>query len=157
VRNLIDIASKGGNYLLNVGPKADGSFPQQSIDLLKGIGSWMKLNGDAIYGTTASPFGSLPWGRCTQKVAGANTILYFSVFDWPAGGRLQLPSIANKILSAHVLAGNAPLKTTRTNQGPVIALPAEAPDRIATVIKVVVKGKLPVHPEASKTEMKSGL
>jgi alpha-L-fucosidase len=61
VRNLIDIASKGGNYLLNVGPKADGTFPQESIDILKGMGEWMKINGEAIYGTKACPLGLFTW------------------------------------------------------------------------------------------------
>src|SRR5882757_4393331 len=64
VHNLVDIASKGGNYLLNVGPTAEGEFPQGSIDGLKGIGAWMKVNGESIYATKASPFGLLPWGRC---------------------------------------------------------------------------------------------
>ena len=67
IRNLIDIASKGGNYLLNIGPKGDGSVPQESVDSMKAIGAWMKVNGDAIYGTTASPFEKLDWGRCTRK------------------------------------------------------------------------------------------
>ena len=69
IRNLIDIASKGGNYLLNIGPKADGSVPQESVDSMKAIGAWMKVNGDAIYGTKASPFEKLDWGRCTRKAA----------------------------------------------------------------------------------------
>ena len=78
IQNTVDIASKGGNYLLNVGPKADGTFPQESIDLLKGMGEWMKVNGESIYGTKASPFGLFPWGRCTKKENGKNTTLYFS-------------------------------------------------------------------------------
>jgi len=77
IRNLIDIASKGGNYLLNVGPKADGTFPKESIDRLKQIGAWMKVNGEAIYGTKASPLKPLAWGRCTKK----DNTLYLSVFN----------------------------------------------------------------------------
>lgn len=142
VRNLVDIASKGGNYLLNVGPKADGSFPQESIDLLKGIGAWMKINGEAIYGTTASPFGLLSWGRCTKKDAGENTILYFSVFDWPAGGNLLLPSFPNKIISASMLGNNAAIKSSRHKDGLLVSLPAKPLDTTATVIKVMVKGKI---------------
>jgi alpha-L-fucosidase len=157
VRNLIDIASKGGNYLLNVGPKADGSFPQESIDLLKGIGAWMKSNGEAIYGTSASPFGAIPWGRCTKKEIAGNTILYFSVFDWPANGKLQLPVMSNKIIACNLLAGNAVLKNRKTKEGLVIDLPAKAPDSIATVVKLTVKGRIPVQHEPPKTEMKSGL
>lgn len=157
VRNLVDIASKGGNYLLNVGPKADGSFPQESIDLLKGMGTWMKPNGEAIYGTTASPFGLLPWGRCTKKDRAGNTILYFSVFDWPADGKLQVPAISNKITAVSLLANHTVLKSSKTKNGLLINVPAKMPDSIATVIKVIVKGKIPVQQETPKAEMKSGL
>ena len=157
VRNLIDIASKGGNYLLNVGPKADGNFPQESIDLLKGIGTWMKPNGEAIYGTTASPFGLLPWGRCTKKDSAGNTILYFSVFDWPADGKLQVPAISNKISAVSLLANHAVLKSSKTKNGLLINVPAKMPDSIATIIRVVVKGKIPMQQETPKAEMKSGL
>jgi len=100
IQNTVDIASKGGNYLLNVGPKADGTFPQESIELLKGMGAWMKVNGESIYGTKASPFGLFPWGRCTKKENGQNTLLYFSVFEWPKDGKLSIPGLKNKIVSA---------------------------------------------------------
>ena len=63
LRNLIDIVSKGGNYLLNVGPTAQGRIPEPSVTRLKEIGAWIRVNGEAIYGTGASPFRSLPWGR----------------------------------------------------------------------------------------------
>src|SRR5690606_29799822 len=56
IHNLVDVASKGGNYLLNVGPKPDGSFPDESIQRLKEIGNWMDVNGESIYGTQARPF-----------------------------------------------------------------------------------------------------
>ena len=157
VRNLIDIASKGGNYLLNVGPKADGQFPQQSIDLLQQIGVWMKKNGEAIYGTTASPLGLFPWGRSTQKVNGGNTTLYISIFDWPANGQLLVPSLQNSVSSAVLLQNNLKIKSNKTNDGTVLQLPATAPDSIATVVKIQVKGKLPNKLVLSKEPMKSGL
>ena len=79
IRNLIDCASKGGNYLLNVGPTSEGLFPQPSIERLAEIGKWMKANGEAIYDTQASPFDQLAWGRCTQKqIEDGRTRLYLA-------------------------------------------------------------------------------
>jgi alpha-L-fucosidase len=142
IRNLIDIASKGGNYLLNVGPKADGTFPHQSVDLLSEIGSWMKVNGEAIYGTKASPLLSMPWGRCTKKENANTTTLYLSVFDWPTDGKLVVPGVKNAIASAKLLANGKTLNTKSTEDGIVIDIPANAPDKIASVIKLIVKGKI---------------
>jgi alpha-L-fucosidase len=142
IHNLVDIASKGGNYLLNVGPTAEGEFPQGSIDGLKAIGAWMKVNGEAIYGTKASPFGLLPWGRCTKKAQKGNTILYLSVFDWPADGKLTVPGLKNAVVSAKLLAGGNTLKTDASADGLVINVPEKAPDTIAAVIRVEVSGIL---------------
>lgn len=158
IQNTVDIASKGGNYLLNVGPKADGTFPQESIDLLKGMGVWMKVNGESIYGTKASPFGLFPWGRCTKKDPdsyrdGQNTILYFSVFDWPKDGKLTIPGLKNEIISAKLLANGASMKTEMNNNGLVIKVPEKALDENATVIKVEVKGTVEnslAHPDLPK-------
>lgn len=140
VRNLIDIASKGGNYLLNVGPKASGEFPEQSIKALKEIGAWMKVNGEAIYGTKASPLQPLAWGRCTRKEQNGNTTLYLSVFEWPADGKLVVPGVKNKVLSARLLAGGKSLKTNVDDQGIVIETGNRSADPIATVIRLEVKG-----------------
>ena len=146
IRNLIDIASKGGNYLLNVGPKADGTFPQESIQRLKEMGAWMKINGEAIYGTKASPLKPLAWGRCTRKDNAGNTTLYLSVFNWPADGKLVVPGVNKEIVSATLLSNGSKLQTasqagtSENENGIVISLPATAPDPIATVIKLEVKG-----------------
>ena len=87
IRNLIDIASKGGNYLLNIGPKGDGIVPAESVTAMQAIGAWMKMNGESIYGTSASQLGSFPWGRSTTK----GTTAYLHVFTWPADGKLVVP------------------------------------------------------------------
>src|SRR3974390_3806817 len=112
---LVDIASKGGNYLLNVGPTSDGVIPEPSVERLKEIGAWMKVNGDSIYATTASPFEApLPWGRCTKKIAKNSAELYLHVFDWPTNGKLLLPGLISEAKSASLLAGGQKLTTQNT-------------------------------------------
>jgi alpha-L-fucosidase len=142
IRNLLDIASKGGNFLLNVGPTDLGEFPQESVDILAKMGQWMKVNGEAVYGTKASPWGLYTWGRCTKKDTKDGTILYFSVFNWPADGKLSIPGLKNGVSSASLLTTGAKLRTTGSADGLTINLPAAAPDPIASVIKVVVRGKV---------------
>jgi len=139
IRNLIDIVSKGGNYLLNIGPKADGNFPEESIERLKEIGDWMNINSEAIYGTSASPFGTLPWGRCTKKEADGKTILYFSVFDWPQDGRLVIPVPNYEITSAVLLDGGQKINFSACEDGFCLEVPSTPPDGIASVIKVEVR------------------
>ena len=105
VRNLVDIASKGGNLLLNVGPTAEGEFPPESVARLKELGFFMRYAGDSIYGTSASPFPALPWGRCTQRRLDANTTrLYLHVLSRPEDGRLIVPGLLNDVLQARPLA-----------------------------------------------------
>ncbi len=140
IRNLIDIASKGGNYLLNIGPKGDGSVPEETVNSFRAMGSWMKVNGESIYGTTASPFEQLAWGRCTQKkLADGKTRLYLHVFDWPANGQLVVPLQAAQA-KASLLAGGQTLAVTAGESQLSITLPNEAPDKIATVVAVDLDG-----------------
>jgi alpha-L-fucosidase len=141
LHNLIDIASKGGNYLLNVGPTAEGEIPRPEIDRLAEMGAWLKVNGDAIYGTKASPFADkFDWGRCTRK---GNTV-YAIVFDWPKDGKLTLP-LKTAVKKAYFLSDNIdthgmpampplPLTVTKTDGGVTLGLPATAPDPIASVV-----------------------
>ena len=142
IRNLVDIASKGGNYLLNVGPTSEGLIPDASVERLNEIGTWMSVNGEAIHATTASPFKrQLPWGRCTQKIEGGNTILYLHVFDWPADGKLLMPGLRSKIKSAALLASPATaLKTKITGDGATIFLPPDAPDKISSTVVLRIHG-----------------
>ena len=147
IHNLLDIASKGGNFLLNVGPTELGEFPQESIDILAKMGKWMKINGEAVYGTKASPWGLFTWGRCTKKVTKAGTTLYFSVFEWPADGKLVIPGLTNKVISAKLLADGRRLNAEVSKNGILtVSLPSKAPDPIASVIKVDVKGTLVSQP-----------
>ena len=137
IRNLIDCASKGGNYLLNVGPTSEGLIPGPSVDRLAAIGAWMKVNSEAIYGTTASPFAKLAWGRCTQKPGK----LYLQVFDWPKDGVLAVP-VANKVEKAYLLADCEKLLavTIKEGAGISVALPSAAPDANASVVVLEIEG-----------------
>lgn len=140
LQNLIDIASKGGNYLLNVGPTGEGLIPQASVERLEEIGKWMDANGESIYGTGASPFPKLPWGRCTTKKSKGGTTLYLHVFEWPKDGKLLLPGLENKVKSAQMLVGGEKLKFKKNANGVVLDVPAQAPDAIASVIKMQIVG-----------------
>ncbi len=143
IRNLVDIASKGGNYLLNVGPTSEGLIPQPSVERLRAVGQWMKTNGEAIYGSSASPFRRLPWGRCTRKVEGGQTTLYLHVFNWPADGKLLVPGLKNEIVGAWLLvdADKTRLGAQQVADGTVISLPAAAPDLICTVVVARIQGE----------------
>jgi alpha-L-fucosidase len=141
IRNLIDCASKGGNYLLNVGPTSEGLFPSPSVQRLAEIGGWMNVNREAIYGTTASPFRKLRWGKCTQKPGK----LYLHVFDWPADGRLAVP-LSNRVKQATLLANRATLRTQSSAEGLVIQVPATAPDPHASVVLLEIEGAPQVVP-----------
>jgi alpha-L-fucosidase len=141
LRNLIDIASKGGNYLLNVGPTSEGEIPGPSVERLKEIGAWMKVNGEAIYGTSATPFEKkLPWGRCTKKISGNTTTLYLHVFDWPANGKLLVPGLKNDVKSAKLLVGRKELAAVKSADGVEIVLPPLEPDKISSTVALKIKG-----------------
>jgi alpha-L-fucosidase len=155
IRNLVDIASKGGNYLLNIGPKEDGTIPQESIDRLKEIGAWMKVNSEAIYASKGSPLAPLPWGRVTRKEDANTTTLYFSVFDWPKDGRLLVPGVTNEIISAKLLGGGK-ASATLSPEGLLLQLPQEAPNPVASVIRVSFRGKFENVNLPGKAKMKTG-
>ena len=143
IRNLLDIASKGGNFLLNVGPDNLGEFPKERIDILAKMGKWMKVNGEAVYGTKVSPWGLFAWGRCTSKETKDRTTLYFSVFERPADGKLVIPHLNNKVVTVVLLSDGTKLKTSVSKERTLtIVLPSKTIDPIASVIKVTVTGRV---------------
>ncbi len=154
IRNLCDVASKGGNYLLNVGPSAEGEIPQPSIERLEAVGAWMKANGEAIYGSQVGPFKRTPaWGRATRK----GGKVYLMVFDWPADGVLHVP-LQGKVAKAWLLAKpDAALEIATGQTGFDLKLPGPPPDRAASVIVLQPEGDLtappipPVTPAAEGT------
>lgn len=131
IRNLIDIVSKGGNFLLNVGPTAEGLIPEASVKRLAAMGEWMAVNSEAIYGAQASPFDRPDWGRYTQH----GNVIYAHIFDWPADGKLTIEELS-QASKATLLATGEELSTSSAYGGTTIKLPAQAPDGIATVVKI---------------------
>ncbi len=101
IHNLVDIASKGGNYLLNVGPTSEGVIPQPDVRVLEEVGNWLKLNGECIHGTNACPSVKLPFdGRCTMTPGK----LYMNIFKWPIKEQIIIPGIKSKIKKIYFLS-----------------------------------------------------
>ncbi len=136
LQTLCDVASKGGNFLLNVGPTPEGEFPPESVERLREIGEWMRVNGEAIYGTQAGPFESLPWGRCTVR----GSSLFLHVFDWPKDGRLVVPGLGSAVESARLLGSGDSLAARRQGSDVVVTLPATAPHPAVSVVELRVEG-----------------
>ena len=143
VQKLVDITSKGGNFILNVGPLPDGTIRAEEAQRLEAIGQWVDRHGDAIFGTTASPFRLLPFfGRVTVK----GDTLYIHVFDWPAARQLVLPGLKTAVRTAKLQGQTAPLATERRGGNLVITLPQQAPDAMANVIVVELAAAPQVEP-----------
>ncbi len=154
---LVDIVSKGGNYLLNVGPTAEGLIPQPSQNNLRAVGRWLKVNGESIYGAGPTPFGEelgtpdpsgkkdkkgnpaftpkTDW-RCTTKPGK----LYIHLFKWP-GGSFELLAIKEKVTKAYLLADRQKkaLTVKQNGQNWSISLPATAPDKMDSVLVLETK------------------
>lgn len=141
VRNLVDIASKGGNFLLNVGPTGKGQIPAPSVERLAQVGAWMKVNGEAIRGTGACTLGALAWGRCTRKTTADRTTFYLHVFDWPADGKLVVPAGGARV-TATLLATGKRLPVKADASSTTITLPGKAPDAISSTIVLETKPTL---------------
>ncbi|MCX6874020.1 MAG: alpha-L-fucosidase [Verrucomicrobia bacterium] len=151
VQMLIEIVSKGGNFLLNIGPKGDGSFPDEAVERLKGMGEWMKVNGEAIYGVEKSPFATLPFsertGRCAWKpaAAGKPDTIYLYLYSMPDKGLITLP-INNPISKAYFLAKP---DTALKVEGKTITVPGPLPDPVATVVALEIAGEPEVIKETT--------
>jgi alpha-L-fucosidase len=130
VRALVDAASKGGNFLLNVGPTPEGLIQPEFEERLRGIGAWLSVNGEAIYGTTYGPLQQLPFGRSTAK----GRTVYLHVFDMP-GAAIEVTGLRAR--SVTLLAGRKPVKFEQRGETLRIPTAGMAADPHATVLAVV--------------------
>jgi alpha-L-fucosidase len=157
---LLDVASKGGNYLLDVGPTAQGTIPVVARENLLTVGRWLKVNSQAVYGVGRSPFGEGFPGYRKVVEAGGRTVnlpfadwrcttrpgkLYFTVFHWSSP--FKLPAFKNDITRAYLLSDptQAALEVTGDADHRVISVPHYAPNVMATVIVVEMKGDAAAH------------
>lgn len=152
IRMLIEVVSKGGNLLLNVGPKPDGTIPDEFVTRLNAMGRWMRVNHEAIYETTASPFERMSFfGRATAK----GNKLYLHVFDWPKDGRLRVAGLRNLVHSARLLADpERKIKSIRDGDDIAVMLPGTAPDEIASVLELTLDGAPVTVPFANRPDGK---
>jgi alpha-L-fucosidase len=140
IRMLSRVCGNGGNYLLDVGPTADGRIPVIMQERLVQIGEWLAVNGDAIYGSTGSPFRprKFEWGTCTVKPGK----LYLHVWGLRSG-EIELPGLTNKPKAVYMLAdeGKQPLAVRHGEAGVSIGLPEELPDEGVSIIVVEIEGE----------------
>jgi alpha-L-fucosidase len=140
VRMLSEINGKGGNFLLNVGPKSDGTLPQETVEVFRRTGKWIDKNRDAVYATSYSPFPELPWGTCTSKPGE----LFLHVHQWPQVPVLRIPGIRTDIKSVNLLESGVSLTYERQGNDLLIHLPCHIPDPFNSVIRLTYKGELSV-------------
>jgi alpha-L-fucosidase len=137
VRNLVSCAHGGGNYLLNIGPKPDGSIPEESVRILNTVGEWMDRNGQSIYGAERSKLQWSLFGNFTRK---GNTA-YFHVHFWP-GETVAMGSLKTKVKSARFLASGKSVDFKQDDlRVQFTGLPATAPDNPVTVIAIECDGE----------------
>jgi alpha-L-fucosidase len=129
IRSLVEVASRGGNFLLNVGPQPDGVIQPEFQDRLRAIGDWLAVNGDSIYGTTYGPIQGVPSIRVTAK----KDKLFVHALEWPSSP-LEINGLQAKVLSAYLLANGRPLKIRQSEGKLQVDLPSQAPDPNVSVI-----------------------
>ncbi len=131
ITRLVEIVSRGGNFLFNIGPTGDGEIPETTKNIFREVGPWVLRNAESLYGTTANPFGELPWGYCTVK----DNRLYLLIRDWPTDGRIELQGLENKINSAFLLKKQSEKLTfTYDKAKTVIQVSSEPPDKPLSVV-----------------------
>ena len=143
IQRIVEIVSRGGNYLLNIGPKGNGEIPGATVEIFSKVGPWVERNAESIYGTTANPFGELPWGYCTVK----GSKLYLFIRDWPQDGVLTVPGLQNAVTSAYLLLDKSTkLPVTQAEKQTRISLPPKPTDNPISVLVLEIDGSPRIDP-----------
>ena len=129
IRALVEVASRGGNFLLNVGPQPDGVIQPEFQERLRAIGDWLTVNGESIYGTSYGPVQGMPSARTTAK----GKTVFVHIFDWPSSA-FEVKGVEGKVISARLLASGQPLNFRQSQEKLQIDLPAQAPDPHVSVV-----------------------
>jgi alpha-L-fucosidase len=132
IQDLADVASKGGNFLLDVGPTPQGTIQPEFVERLQAMGKWMKVNGDSIYGTTYGPWQNLPFGKTTAK----GKTIYLHLFDWPSKPELEVPGLKGRVSRITVLATGQRAQFKQEKGRMLIAVPSAAPDPNDSVLQI---------------------
>jgi len=140
---LVRVVSRGGTYLLNVGPDGKGRIPEQSARILREVGHWVRDHEQAVHGAGPSPLGPLAWGECTTK----GNALFLHVFQWPRNGRLIVPGMRSAIQRVR-LHGGEELTAQATADGLTVALPQLPSDTLIPVIEVALAGPIEASRDA---------
>ncbi len=142
IHKLALISARGGNFLLNIGPKADGSVLKYEQDVLLGVGEWMNIHSEAIYETGTTPFKRLNWGECTTK----DNTLYLHVFNWPKDGKLVIPGLSNRVTKAYALSDKSKILNAEVIENEVVLdVSKVTQNKNLTVIAVKYDGKLLIN------------
>lgn len=129
IRSLVEVASRGGNLLLNVGPQPDGQIQPEFRERLQAVGDWLTLNGDSIYGTTYGPIQGVAGLRTTAK----DKSIFIHIFDWP-NAVCEVKGIDARVMSARLLGDGRPLKFRQSEGKLQIDIPNQEPDSNVSVI-----------------------
>lgn len=144
IRQLVQVVSRGGNYLLNIGPQGNGEIPDTIVKIFREVGAWVSRNAESIYGTTANPFGEPEWGYCTIK----DNRIYLFVCDWPKDHEITLTGLKNNAVSSYLLTNKSvKLPFSQSGNKILIKLPDSAPDSPISVIVLETNGFPDVFPQ----------
>jgi alpha-L-fucosidase len=129
IRELVNAAGRNGNYLLNVGPRPDGTIQPEFVDTLRAVGRWMERYGGSIYGTRGGPISPRPWGVTTRR----GDSVFVHLLDWE-DPELSLPSLPHAVRAASLLATGAPVRFRQSAGGVTLSLPPRGAGEVDQVV-----------------------